>query len=180
MGTPLKIYVLAFSLLFLPPKIYADKFPEDQIKAVFLFNFAAFIRWPAQTFSNANAPFHFCALTNKTPIIQSLISVIMDESQNDHPLIFQLIKSIETPNIHTCQILFLHKQEVALIPALIQSLKGFPILTVSDDDDFIDKGGMIALTRTVRRLRPIINNKRLQHAGLKASSKLLQLAKIIE
>lgn len=179
----LVVYLLAFSMLLLPSHAHADKFSEDQIKAVFLFNFAEFIRWPTNAFSDVNAPFRFCALTDQTPIIQALISVIREESQNGRPLLFRLIKPIGTLNINdinTCQILFLHEQELAQAPTLTLSLKGSPTLTVSDADNFIDQGGMIALTRTIRRLRPIINNKRLQLSGLKASSKLLQLAKITE
>ena len=179
----LVIYTLAFSFLLLPTHTHADKISEEQIKAVFLFNFAGFIRWPDDAFSDANAPFHFCALTDQTPIIQALNSVITGESINGRSLVFRLIDPIDELNmdeIYTCQILFLHKQELSQFTTLTQTLAGSPILTVSDDDDFTRKGGMIALTRTVRRLRPIINNKRLQQAGLKASSKLLQLAKITE
>lgn len=182
-GKALAVYALAFILLLFAPHTYADKFSEDQIKAVFLFNFAGFIRWPVDAFSDTKSPFRFCALTSQTPIIQALNSVITGESINGRQLVFQLIKPIDElkkDDIHTCQILFLHKMELTQFAPLIQAIKNYPILTVSDDDDFTSKGGMIALTRTIRRLRPIINNKRLQQANLKASSKLLQLAKIAE
>ncbi len=182
-GKPQLLLILTVSLLLLTPHTHAEKFSEDQIKAVFLFNFAGFIRWPGDAFSDTEASFHFCALNDQTPIIQSLIQVINGESQQGRKLMFKLLKSVDdlsVYDINTCQILFFHRQELEQFSLLAQTLNKSPILTVSDTENFIDEGGMIALIHSDHRLRPMIHNKRLQQTGLKASSKLLQLAKIVE
>ena len=177
------LQALALSLFLLTTHAQAEKFSEDQIKAVFLFNFATFIRWPDDAFIATDTPFHFCALTDQTPIIQSLIQVISGESHQGRKLVFKLIKPLDDLNmddVSTCQILFFHPQELEQFSLLVQALSQFRILTVSDAENFIEKGGMVALIHTDHRLRPMIHNKRLQQSGLKASSKLLQLAKIVE
>lgn len=182
-NTPKLLLAWVLILCTLTSHAHAENFSENQIKAVFLFNFAGFIRWPGDAFTDTESPFHFCALSDQTPIIQSLIQVINGESQQGRKLVFKLIEpsaDLTINDVRICQILFFHQQEFEQFPLLVQALNGSRILTVSDAEDFIDEGGMISLIHSDRRLRPMIHNKRLQQAGLKASSKLLQLAKIVE
>jgi hypothetical protein len=55
------------------------------------------------------------------------------------------------------------------------------VLTVSDLDHFAENGGMIGLVTTDdNRIRFDINQTAVERAGLKASSQLLQLARIVD
>lgn len=177
----LLLHALTLSVFLFTPYAHAKKFPADEVKAVFMLNFAHYIRWPNDTFSNTVTPFHFCALSDQTPIIQSLIQVIHGESRQGRPLAFKLLNPLGSLNIDlikACQILFFHEQELGQFFTLLPILQKSHILTISDTDNFIENGGMITLIHSEQRLRPMIHNNRLQQVGLKASSKLLQLAKI--
>ena len=46
---------------------FADSFQEYQVKAVFLFNFAKFVEWPAAAFKDAQSSITLCIL-GKDPL----------------------------------------------------------------------------------------------------------------
>jgi hypothetical protein len=54
------------------------------------------------------------------------------------------------------------------------------MLTVSDIDEFAERGGMITLNKAKNKIRLEINLDAADHSGLKVSSKLLKIAKIIK
>jgi hypothetical protein len=58
-------------------------------------------------------------------------------------------------------------------------LRGASVLTVGDHDDFATTGGVIHFTRENYRVRFEINVRAAERAGLRISSKLLQLARIV-
>jgi hypothetical protein len=53
------------------------------------------------------------------------------------------------------------------------------VLWVSDQPGFARKGGMIELKRNGARMKLVINLEVLESAGLRASSKLLQLSEVV-
>jgi hypothetical protein len=54
----------------------------------------------------------------------------------------------------------------------VKGLAGLPVLTVGDLDKFAQHGGMVGFLGKGRKVALAINKKRLEDAGLKASSKL--------
>ena len=55
-----------------------------------------------------------------------------------------------------------------------------PILTISDEPDFVSRGGIIGLVTEGRRIRFDINLGTAREAQLQISSRLLQLARRVE
>ena len=81
--------------------------------------------------------------------------------------------------ISGCHIVFISRSERWRLEKILQDLTGAPILTVSDIPEFSQQGGMITLLTVDRRLRFAINPVAVSRAGLKLSSKLLELAQIV-
>lgn len=154
------------------------EFSEDQVKAVYLINFAEFIRWPDNAFSEHPSQFLFCALHSETPVISILKKVIANESAKGRKLSFRQINSQQ--ELKLCQVFYFHSSDQSRFIEFLPQLEQRSILTVSDNEDFIKKGGMIAITRSQRRIHPTINVYNLENSGLKASAKLLRLATIVE
>lgn len=157
---------------------HGAEFTEDQIKAVYLFNFAEFIRWPDSAFSEIPEAFHFCALDEQSPIIRILKKVIIGETARGRKLVFRRINNQD--DLKGCHLLYFQAGEHSKLTRLLPELKGRNILTVGDTKDFADRGGMIGIARRNRHLHPVINVQRLKQAGLKASAKLLRLASIVD
>lgn len=154
------------------------EFSEDQVKAVYLINFTEFIRWPDSAFAENPKEFYFCALHAETPVISILKKVIANESAKGRKLIFKQINSQQ--ELKHCQIFYFHGSDQSRFIELLPALEQRSILTVSDDENFIQNGGMIAITKSRRRLHPTINVGNLKKTGLKASAKLLELAILVE
>ncbi|MCK5719345.1 MAG: YfiR family protein [Thiomargarita sp.] len=150
---------------------------EYQIKAVFLYNFANFIRWPDSVFSFDAAPFNICIL-GEDPFQTAIDLTVEGEQVNSHPVKIKRIANIY--NIQICHILFISKSEEDYLNNILYEIKTYPILTVSDIDSFINQGGMIQFFKHRKRVRFYIAPNVLKQVALQANANLLRIAKIIE
>jgi hypothetical protein len=167
-----------FMLIATIQPVLGTEFTEDQIKAVYLFNFAEFIRWPDSAFSEHPGAFHFCALNEKSPIIHILKKIIQGETAKGRELIFHKINNQD--DLRGCQLWYVQANEQAKFTTFLPKLKARNILTVSDIEGFAEHSGMIGITRLNKNLHLFINTLHLNQAGLKASAKLLRLASIVD
>ena len=149
---------------------------EYQVKAVFLYNFANFIRWPSSAFTNRYAPFRICILGND-PFGEELDMTVENETIGVHTVKVNRLNSMI--NIKNCQILFISQSKQAYVTSILNYIQRYPILTVSDMDDFAIQGGMIQFYKQGKRIRFYINPSSLKKVGLHASANLLRLARIV-
>src|SRR3981189_3227401 len=63
----------------------ADAPTENQVQAVFLFNFSRFVEWPAQAFAAPNDPF-VIGIVGSDPLGARLDEAVRNEQINGHPL----------------------------------------------------------------------------------------------
>jgi hypothetical protein len=79
-----------------------------------------------------------------------------------------------------CQIVFLVATNAGRHREWLTQLAGKPVLTVSDQPDFARGGGMIGFIKEAGKMRFEINLQVAERAGLRVSSKLLQVGKVIK
>jgi len=149
---------------------------EYQVKAVFLYNFANFIRWPSSAFSNRYTPFRIC-IYGDDPFREELDITIENERIGRHAVKVKRLNSMI--NVNNCQILFISQSKQAYFTKILTYVKQYPILTVSDIDDFAIQGGMIQFYKHGKRIRFYINPDSLKKVGLHASANLLRIARIV-
>ena len=77
-----------------------------------------------------------------------------------------------------CDVIFTPR--TANIPAYLQSAAGMPILTVGETPRFIEQGGIVTFFLENGKVRFEINRSAAERSGLRFSSRLLQLAKIVD
>jgi len=150
--------------------------PEYQVKAVFLFNFAQFVEWPSSAFLDPAAPLTICVL-GEDPFGQYLDETVRGESVQSHPLAVRRYDRVEETG--ACHIVFVGRQDQEPLQAILDTLKRRPILTVSDADEFAERGGMIRFVTDRNRIRLRINLDAARAANLILSSKLLRPAQIV-
>ena len=80
--------------------------------------------------------------------------------------------------LRTCHVLYIGETNTPRVAAILDELQKAPVLTVSNGDEFVRTGGMIGLFIEEGRMRFAINPDAAQRAGVRLSSRLLQLAKI--
>jgi hypothetical protein len=172
--------VLAAALALLAPAraemAPAEPAREYQIKAVFLFNFAQFVEWPAAAFAGAESPLCFGVL-GEDPFGSTLESVVRDEAVRGRKLIVR--RARHAAELEGCQLLFVSRSERARVGEILAGLGGAPILTVSEIEGFGARGGIINFYLEQNRVRFEINAEAAAQCGLRVSSELLSLGRIV-
>jgi YfiR/HmsC-like len=149
---------------------------EYDLKAAYLFNFTKFIEWPEASFNGPAAPL-VVGLLGDDPFGDVLDETVRGKAINHHPLVVKRFKHGEDPV--GCQVLFISRSERDRLPEIVRALHGQGVLLVSDMDEFLERGGMITFFLDADRLKFAINPESAEQAGLKISSKLLGLAKVV-
>ena len=149
---------------------------EAQVKAVFLFNFAQFVEWPARAFPDPQAPF-VIGVVGKDPFGPDLDAVVRGETIDHRPLVIERYRNIG--EVHNCNILFIGRSEMGELPHILEVLKGRSILTVTDAEDGDPGGVMIRLVNRSNRIKLRIDVGAARAGNLVISSKLLRPAEIV-
>ncbi len=169
--------ILLFLLFFDTPNYAALPIAQEyQVKAVFLYNFANFIRWPESAFANRYAPFNICILGDD-PFGQEIDVTVENEKVNGHRVKIQRLVNMK--KIEICQILFISASEKSLMSDILTFLQRHPILTVSDINNFVIRGGMIQFFKLGKHVRFYIAPDTVKEAGLQISANLLRIANIV-
>ena len=169
-------WLLAVPVLGLCANAAPTTVSEDQVKAVFLFNFSQFVSWPAEAFARPEAPL-VIAVLGVDPFGENLDAAVRGEHVGDRPLEVRRYRSLA--DIKDCQILFINRSETARLPEIVAALRGRNILTVSDADDAAKLGVIIQFVTENNRIRLRINASAARADGLTISSKLLRPAQIV-
>lgn len=148
-------------------------FTEYQIKAAFLFNFTQFIEWPTNAFVNTDAPL-VIGILGDDPFGAVLDQTIEGETVHDRKVVIKRSRRVE--DLRSCHLLFISRSEKGRLAQTLAALKGAPVVTVSDLEQFARQGGTIGFMPLENKLRFEINLDATESAGVKISSKLITLA----
>lgn len=151
----------------------ADMTSDVAVKAALLYNFAKFAEWPGLT---SGAPIAFCVVGDEG-IATALAETVRGQNINGHTL--EVARPRESATWRACHLLFIGESEARQPTAGLETLRTLPVLTVSDGKDFSQAAGIIELYIEGGRLRFAINLDAADQSGLRLSSRLLGLAKII-
>lgn len=150
---------------------------EYQIKAVFLLNFASFAEWPPSAFAQPDSPIVIGVL-GTDPFGGALAEAVSGEKVQQHPVVLRYAS--HAAELRGCHIVFICQSERRRLADDLEAFGNRPVLTVSDIPGFARDGGMIGFVLEANRVRFEINPARAGEHGLKLSSQLLALARIVE
>ena len=154
----------------------APVFKEAELKAAFLYNFAKFTEWPADSLAPGQR-LALCVLGDNA-VASALDQTIKGHAIESHELTVELLKP--DASARSCHLLYMSGLDEKRSAQLIDSLKNVPVLTASDANRFAELGGVAQLTLENGRMRFAINVSAAQRARLQLSSKLLSLARIVK
>jgi hypothetical protein len=171
------LWPLAIIVLFLSgARAQPPTAGEYQVKAAFLYNFAKFVEWPPSSFSDVSAPLRICVL-GQDPFGQALLDITHEKIVSGHKL--EVDEVADVALARTCHILFIASSEKVQLKRIFESLRGTDVLSVGDTRGFAELGGIINFVLENDRVRFEVNRKAGDRAGLKISSKLLGVAKVV-
>jgi hypothetical protein len=150
---------------------------EEEIKAAFLFNFARYVEWPENAFASSATPVSICMFASEgfSGVVSQIVS---GKNVGDRPVAVSILEDLSLTG--DCHILYLDSASELSSQALIEGLSETHVFTVSDRRGFAEEGGVANFFRLGDRIRFEINPSAAERAGLKISSRLLRLAKVVE
>ena len=149
---------------------------EYQIKAAFLFNFAKFVEWPPGKLGEARSRIAVCVL-GKDPFGPVLDQALQGKTIDGRPVLVRRSPSIS--DCKDCHIVFISSSEKERLAEILPALTSASALTVSEVPRFAERGGMINFTIDDNKIRLEINAGSAAGAGIRISSKLLNLARVV-
>lgn len=171
---PLQAFAVVATLLASAPALPAAR--EYQVKAVFLFNFARFVDWPAVSYPSASAPFSLCVYGDD-PFGPDLDAVVHGETVGGRPMV---VRRLHDPHdVVECQIVYITESADRELEAVVAALEQRATLTVSDLEGAARRGVMVRMMTVNGKIRLRVNIDAVRAARLTVSSNLLRAAEIV-
>jgi hypothetical protein len=170
------LHCLVLLVLATPRLSLSQASPEEYtVKAAFLFHFAQLVDWPEGALDAAAPSLNLCIFEDE-PHRQEFQRTIEGKLVGSRVLHLHLLAQAQ--DINGCNLLFLSRRELRRQSAILDSLRGQPVLTVGETDSFLSDGGMIRFRLDRDKVRFDINLAAADSAHLKISSRLLLLASV--
>ncbi|HVW20604.1 MAG TPA: YfiR family protein [Opitutaceae bacterium] len=150
---------------------------EYQVKAAFLYNFAQFVEWPARAFPTADAPLTI-GILGDDPFDGVLDEILRGEVLHGHRV--RVRRAQHEEELADCQLVFISQSEKPRLARIMARLAPRPVLTVSEVAGFAQQGGMVNFYREGSRVRFELNPAAARREGLRFSSQLMSVGKIVE
>jgi hypothetical protein len=168
--------VLGTLLLLAHVQCWPQEASESQVKAAYLYNFVKFIEWPLADVPQGANPIRLCVLEDKG-FEQTLRQVVNGKLIGLHPVTVTQLNA--AGQARGCQILFIalsHRKDAS---HALEELRDTSVVTVGEMDGFIKAGGIINFVLDDDHVRFQVNEKAAARAGLRVSSRLLSVAKLV-
>ena len=169
-------YRIAFVLTWAVATTQAQSMNEYKIKAVFLYNFAKFVEWPAEAFQSPNQPIEICIL-GQDPFGNWLEETVQGRAIDGRALEIRSVVNIK--EMGGCHVVFVSLGGQKRFRSLLSEMNKRSVLTVGESDNPSKSDADINLMRQGTRVRFEINAEAAKQKHLRISSKLLALASSI-
>ncbi len=146
---------------------------EYSVKAAYLFNFGKFVRFASAEGGESRATFDLCII-GEDPLGRSLDEITANEKLDGKPVRVTRFKS--AAEARGCGIAYISAAEGSHVDSDLQALSGQQVLTVSDSNDFLRRGGMIQFVNVANHVRFAVNLDAARKAHISLSSELLRVA----
>jgi len=166
------------SFFLLPDKILAREGEEYAVKAAFVLNFAKVTLWPETVFADSPATIDV-GLVGDDELLAMAFKSIDGKQVGDRVLRVRFITT--AGDCRGCEILFVANViDRTTLLRLLTAVKDRPVLIIGETPGFARIGGIINFISKNGRLHFEINPQEAERHGLKISSRILQLASIVE
>jgi len=150
--------------------------PEYQLKAALLFKLTKFVSWPIEKSQQNIKPFGLCVLGHNP--FGSILDKLQEKKVKNRKIKIHYYKK-SSSIVQNCDMVFIADSKQPWIRTILKQLSNKPILSISDIEEFADKGGIIQFT-SGKKIGFKINVEQSKNSDLKISAPLLQLAQIVE
>jgi hypothetical protein len=151
----------------LPTRVAAQS--QEEARAIFLYNFAKFVEWPAGAFAEGTTPVTI-AVVGDAEVAKALERYVKGKNANGRDLVVKKLDAAD--GCADAHIVFVGNAKFT--DAVITQITGKPVLSVGEDENFLKAGGAIRLFAKDNKVLCAINTKAADAAGLKLGDKLVK------
>lgn len=143
---------------------------EYDLKAAFIYQIARFVEWPSST------PLRLCVIGGNPfgAALESLRAKRVNEKKMEVALLDM------SEDLHGCNMLFIAAPAERHLERIAAISRGGGVLTIGDTEGLAKRGAMVNFFLENGKVRFEINLDAVRLGGLKISSKLLSLARIVD
>ena len=146
-----------------------------KIKVLFLHQISKYVMWPGEPSQNA---FTIAIYGEYPEMLSELNKLAAEKKRGDQPYVIVHYKQLS--EIKPCHLLYLTSGNDGEISKVLEKLKGKNTLLVTDKDGMIKKGACINFYYEDNKQRFEVSNENAKQQGLKISTKLSSIAKVID
>jgi hypothetical protein len=152
------------------PSIHAQR-DERAVRAAYVYHLTQYVSWP-----NSHSDLTICSLGEKKNT-STLQQVLNNKSADNRKL--HVVLNPSEQELQHCDILYIADSSRSHVRSILDKARSRGILSVGDDDAFMQAGGMVGLVRSGDQIIIKVNLDEVRAGGLRISSRLLDLAVIV-
>lgn len=144
----------------------------NKVKAAFIRNFARYVRWPADAFTDERSAWYI-GILGSDPFGQILEKTFNGRTEQGRP--FEIFRADTLDKLPPCQIIFVAYDDASRRRAALTDLKNRPVLTVGDAPGFLQEGGVIRF-QVSEHVEFSVNLDQARSVSLKIETKMLEVS----
>jgi hypothetical protein len=149
---------------------------ESQVKAMFVYNFLKFVEWPLNTSAGPKEPF-VVAIIGEGETADSTERFLQSKTIGERPLVVR--RSRWNESLAGVQAALVVENDARKLQRILDAAAAAGVLTIGEGERFATEGGVIGLLVEDRRVRFDVDTTAAKNAGLRVSSKLLALTRVV-
>ena len=158
------------------PTVHAGQASEQDVKAAFVLNFLKFVEWPPGRVPAQGAAFIVVTI-GQDAFSATLARACASQRVLDRSVVIRAAQP--GSDLSEAHLLFITTGERQRLPAILRAVEGKPVVTVGDTPGFGQSGVMLNLLVQDEHVRFEANTSAAARAGLRLSSHLLRIARIV-
>ena len=149
----------------------AESRDERAVRAAYVYNLIKYVEWPAP---HKDLTLVFAGDDATGDVISHLLD---GKSLNGQTI--RAVRFSAAGDLRQCTVLYVADSREAELHRYLDAVRGKTILTVGETEAFTRAGGMVGLVNTGDHIRIDVNLEVAQAAGIRISSRVLDLATIV-
>ena len=168
----ISLSILISILMLSVHSAHAQSVSRHEVQAAFIHKFIKFIEWPQNSLREDSQTI-LVGIIGSGQMVNALNGIKGKEVKG---LKITVLQISELSDAKSCDVLFISPSEEGRYEEILGAVRGLNILTVGQTKGFAIKGVIINFVLVDNKIRFEINKGAGEEAGLKISSKLLNLA----
>jgi len=148
---------------------------ESQVKAMFVYNFLKFVEWPSEP-TRTKDPF-VVLIIGDGATADATERFLESKTIGERPLFVRRTKWDQS--LAGARAVFVVESDAKKLRRILDAAAAAGVLTIGEGETFATRGGVIGLLVENKKVRFDVDTTAAQIAGLRVSSKLLALTRVV-